>query len=85
VRYRIESFTKVNEKTSNMIAIFKSISLLEDVPFGFELLMDGYLAVRVKETVTIPSNYNATRQFDVFTIFLHDTRHFTYICQCELS
>jgi hypothetical protein len=29
--------------------------LLEDVPFGFESLMDRYLAVRVKEMVTIPT------------------------------
>jgi hypothetical protein len=29
--------------------------MLEDVPFGFESLMDGCLAVRVKEMVSIPT------------------------------
>jgi hypothetical protein len=29
------------------------LALLDDVPFGFESLMDAYLAVRVKEMVTI--------------------------------
>jgi hypothetical protein len=59
VRYRIESFTKVNKKTSNMVAIFKSISCLmkqirlrscgaSDRPKRILIINDviGYIALR---------------------------------------